>query len=347
MTATDHSHTEEPLPERLSREAEVLGALLEVSHRLHPDRLAEVVAREAAAFGLGDACIYVVDLDQRLLVPLRREGVPEREPLEVDATLAGRAFRTEQVLEGGVDDGDGGATVDATAPGESGRRRLWVPILDGAERLGVLAVTLDGRDEALERACRHVASVVGELIVSKSAYGDGLLMARRTREMDLAAELRWAMLPPLSFTGERVGIACVLEPAYEVAGDSFDYAVNDGLLHLAVMDAMGHGLEASRMANLATGAYRLARRRGLDILATHQLMDEAVQDQFVDEGFVTAQLATLDTHDGRLQWLNAGHPQPLLLRGGTGGPGAAVPGDASAWSRRPAVVAGHGEPRAR
>ncbi len=70
------------------------------------------------------------------------------------------------------------------------------------------------------------------------------------------------------------------------------------------------------MANLATGAYRLARRRGLDLLATHRLIDEAVNDQFGDEGFVTAQVATLDTRDGSMQWINAGHPEPVLLRGG-------------------------------
>ena len=70
------------------------------------------------------------------------------------------------------------------------------------------------------------------------------------------------------------------------------------------------------MANLATAAYRLARRRGLDLPATYRLMDEAVRDQFGDEGFVTAQLATLDTCAGTLNWLTAGHPQPLLLRRG-------------------------------
>ena len=164
--------------------------------------------------------------------------------------------------------------------------------------------------------CEGLADLVAELIVSKAQYGDIVTVARRGQDMTLSAKLRWAMLPPLTFTGEHVGIACQLEPAYEVAGDAFDYAVNDGILHLAVMDAMGHGLEASRMANLATGAYRLARRRGLDLLATHQLMDEAVRDQFGDEGFVTAQVASLDTRDGTLQWVNAGHPQPLLLRNG-------------------------------
>jgi serine phosphatase RsbU (regulator of sigma subunit) len=134
--------------------------------------------------------------------------------------------------------------------------------------------------------------------------------------MTLAAELRWAMLPPLTFTSEAVSVACVLEPAYEVAGDAFDYAVNDEVLHLAIFDAMGHGLEASRMANLAVGSYRHSRRQGLDLLETFTAMDAVVAEQFGPDQFVTGQLARVDLGTGWLWWVNAGHPRPMLLRRG-------------------------------
>jgi len=45
-------------------------------------------------------------------------------------------------------------------------------------------------------------------------------------------------------------------------------------------------------------------------------MDSAIADQFGPERFVTAQMARLDVSSGLLQWVNAGHPAPLLLRGG-------------------------------
>jgi hypothetical protein len=53
-----------------------------------------------------------------------------------------------------------------------------------------------------------------------------------------------------------VAVAGILEPAYRAAGDSFDYALNDSILHLAVIDAMGHDLDASAMATIAIGAFR-------------------------------------------------------------------------------------------
>jgi len=42
----------------------------------------------------------------------------------------------------------------------------------------------------------------------------------------------------------------MLQPAYRVAGDSFDYALNGNILHAAVIDAMGHGLDAATMATV-------------------------------------------------------------------------------------------------
>ncbi len=142
------------------------------------------------------------------------------------------------------------------------------------------------------------------------------MLARRLRDTDLAAEMRWSMLPPLTFTNDRVAVAGMLEPAYEIAGDAFDYAVNGDVAHLAIVDAMGHGLEASRMANLAVGSYRHSRRRGLDLIETFTAMDAVVADQFGQERFVTGQLGRLDLGTGLLRWVNAGHPRPLLLRDG-------------------------------
>lgn len=279
------------------------GRLLELSHTLAPDALAWVVADLAAEVGLDDLVIHLVDLDQRLLLPLdRRPGEPAGEPLDIDATIAGRAFRTETVLE-------------VEAPGDERRRRVWVPLMDGTERLGVMSLTTYPLTDLSSARCRHLAAIVSELIVSKVQYGDRLVNAKRRRPMELAAELRWEFLPPLSFTGPRIAISGILQPTYEVAGDAFDYALNGDLAHVAVFDAMGHGLEASRMANLMVGAYRHSRRQGLDLGSTYTTLDRALADQFGAERFVTGVLATLHCGTGELSWIIAGHPHPLVLRG--------------------------------
>ena len=56
--------------------------------------------------------------------------------------------------------------------------------------------------------------------------------------------------------------------------------------------------------------------RGRGLLETYAAMDEAVGRQFPEYRFVTALIAELDLDTGRLTWISAGHPPPLLIRGG-------------------------------
>jgi serine phosphatase RsbU (regulator of sigma subunit) len=176
-------------------------------------------------------------------------------------------------------------------------------------------MTLDAVDDNDRRLLRRLAGLVADMIVTKDNYTDQFFQARRSMPMSLAAEIQWALMPPLSMVTPQVALAGILEPAYDIAGDSFDYAINDNILHMAVIDAMGHGLHAAILATLAIGAYRQARRADAGLAELYGLMDAAIEEQFGPEQFVTAQMMRLDIATGRLQWVNAGHPAPLLIRG--------------------------------
>ena len=274
----------------------LLGHLLDASHGLAPDEVVAAAAEAGRALDAEDLAIYLVNYDQTLLVPLP-DGA-DRTPLEIDTTLAGRAFSAVAVQE--ADTGSG--------------RRLWLPLLDGAERLGVLGLTIPEVDDAVRVRCTWLATYVAELLMSKGQYTDSYFLARRRQPMSLAAEMQWQLLPPLTFVTPRVAIAGLLEPAYAVAGDAFDYALNGDIAHLAVLDPVGHDLTASVLAAVTVGSYRHSRRGGLDLVETYAAVDRTIAAEFGGERFVTGQLAQLDCRTGRLQWLNAGHPLPLLVR---------------------------------
>ena len=275
----------------------VVTAVLLKTASLHPDQVATMIVEAAGALGAWDVDVLLIDLDQRVLRPLAWDDGGADVPVE--GTSAGAAYREQHVI-------DGGAVV--------GGRRLWVPIVDSAERVGVLGVSVaEPVEQVLERFCA-LASLFGEIIMEKSSYGDSIVRRKRSKQMTLAAELRWALLPPLTFASPQIDISGILEPAYEIAGDTFDYAVDGDVAHLAILDAMGHGLTASRIANLAVSSYRNSRRAGEGLAATFVEMDRVVATEIGAESFVTGQLATIRLDDGVLQMLNAGHPLPLHVR---------------------------------
>jgi len=158
--------------------------------------------------------------------------------------------------------------------------------------------------------------VIAALLVTRGQCTDAYTTLRRTEKFSLAAEMQWDLLPPLSLDSGKVSVAGLIQPAYEVGGDSFDYAVNGDTLDFAVFDAMGHGLRSSQLAHLAVSSYRHSRRSGLDLEGTYEAMDAAVAARTEGEEFVTCVIGRLDLIEGHLTWINVGHPLPLLVRAG-------------------------------
>jgi serine phosphatase RsbU (regulator of sigma subunit) len=161
-----------------------------------------------------------------------------------------------------------------------------------------------------------VSSLVGELVVSKLTYGDHITLRKRKQPFTLAAERTWALLPPLTYTSPDVSIAGFLQPPERIAGDAFDYGVTGRVATVAIFDAMGHGLEASRMANHAVATYRNMRRKRTGLLDAMKELDYQIAHEFGDSRFVTAQFASLDLDSGVMEIVNAGHPRPLFMRPG-------------------------------
>lgn len=296
-----------------------LRVLLRSVHLAGPDDLPTLVTSAGAELGAGSATLYLADREQVLLVPLLASVAPTGgpvatagSPLSVDGTLAGRAFQeVRQHTVEGVGEG--------LAQGSERPAVLWTPVINGTERLGVVQLVFGGQvqvDEELAGAARDVASLLAEMVVTRSLYGDAIARARRRQPMTLPAELQWTQLPPQTLVSPRAAVAGVLAPAHKVAGDSFDYAVNGDTLHVAIVDAMGHGLEAALLSVVAIGALRNARRSGLPLADTVRAMDVAVAEQFGPDRFVTGIVGELELATGWWRWSTCGHPPALLVRGG-------------------------------
>jgi hypothetical protein len=150
----------------------VVTAVLLKLASLHPDQVATVIVESAGALGAWDIDVLLIDLDQRVLRPLAWADGGADAPVE--STSAGAAYREQRVIDGGAVEGG---------------RRLWVPIVDSAERVGVLGISLaEPVESVLERFCA-LASLFGEIIVEKSSYGDSIVRRKRSKHMTLAAEL--------------------------------------------------------------------------------------------------------------------------------------------------------------
>ncbi len=242
-----------------------------------------------------DPVVYLADFAHQVLFPLAA-GVAEQ---DVAGTMAGRAFTTGQPVTSQRD----------------GSVRVWVPVVEQTTRTGVLAVTVPRAGPQVLAQAELLGVFAGLVVAAAARVSDVPYVRRRGRAMSLPAGMQWDLLPPLSARTAGALIAGVLEPAYDIAGDAFDYAVNGADLHFAIFDGLGHGIASTLLTGLAVGAYRHARRAGAPVTDMHAAVEAALAGYYDDVSFATGIIARLATGSGRLEWSCAGHPRPLLLRG--------------------------------
>jgi len=247
--------------------------------------------------------LLLIDYDLEVLQRLDPAGgVEPVDSTPVEQAPAGRCFTSQQVV---------------TEPSDSAPI-LYLPVSLRAERLGVLEVVVPGAVAAdLVRALGQIAVLVAYVVRAAEDHSDTFERARRRRPLSLAAEMQWSTLPVRAFSSPEYSLAGQLVPAYDVGGDNFDYAIGPDQVNVAVTDAMGHGLRASMLTSLAVNAVRCSRRAGEDLAEQAMFADQALYGQFGGDQFVTALLLRADTATDTATVVNAGHPHPLRLRGGS------------------------------
>ena len=258
-----------------------------------------------------DVSFLVVDFSGRALIRLGHAGIrsavraqgretAERVPLE--GTAHGRALRDQTV--------DVELLVDEA--------RLIAPVTNRGETIGLLELSLsEPPDQQTLADVALAAHALAYVIIANRRFTDLFEWGQRSVRLSLAAEIQHRLLPG-AFTceGGQFTLAAWLEPAGEIAGDSFDFAMERDALHLSMTDAMGHDVRAAMLATLVVGALRNTRRAGLGLAEQAHNADASLARYSDGGGYVTGQIARVDLRTGSASIVNAGHPHPLRLRDG-------------------------------
>jgi sigma-B regulation protein RsbU (phosphoserine phosphatase) len=155
--------------------------------------------------------------------------------------------------------------------------------------------------------------------------------------LEAAARVQQSMLPKASVTTPHLRTAWTYVPTDELAGDAIGlFLIEDRYLVAYVLDVSGHGVPAALLSVSAMHALEpdppersLLRQLGLngsatadDVRGTIQRpahiaaeLNRRFQADDHDGRYMTMVLCVLDTFDGRVQLVCAGHPPPILLRG--------------------------------
>lgn len=195
--------------------------------------------------------------------------------------------------------------------------RMIAPVTARGDAIGVLELVLPASGAAnLTDVVAAAAHTLAYVITTERRHTDLYEWGRRSSPVSLAAEIQRRLLPG-SQTCEAgpLTLSAWLEPASNVGGDSFDYALDDDRFYLSVTDAMGHQVNAALLATLAVAALRNSRRADQNLAEMARRAATEVRG-YRRGAFVTGLIASVDLSNGHMTLVNAGHPPPLLARDG-------------------------------
>jgi serine phosphatase RsbU (regulator of sigma subunit) len=218
---------------------------------------------------------------------------------------------------------EGDERVDVLLPGalfgeigalSTGRRSATVVALDPTELLVLsLSELREGFAASSELFWQALLLIVNRLravTTRQVAYRD---------EHKALREVQRSLLPDLSQLDAdgAFRIEGLWEPCTYASGDYYDVIPIDARRHLiAVGDVMGHGAESSLMMAIARAQIReLARsfRRTDELLLN---LDGYLRDNAPPKQGMSLVVAVYDRQEHLLEYSVAGHPFPLLFRGG-------------------------------
>lgn len=138
------------------------------------------------------------------------------------------------------------------------------------------------------------------------------------RELNIAArtqhELVPHVFPPFPQRSE-IDLHACLQPARQVGGDLYDYLLQGDRLYFCIGDVSGKGAQAS-LFMAATHYLFLSVASSMPLLEAVKQMNLSLSTDNAQCMFVTFWFGCLDLCTGRLEYVNAGHDSPVIIRDG-------------------------------
>ena len=179
----------------------------------------------------------------------------------------------------------------------------------GFGELGVLTSTFATMTENLIRRDREIAVLNVERL-EKMKMEQGIKMASTIQERFL--------FKPQAKDAHAFDIATVYEPSLQLAGDWYGVHFDEdrGETVMAIVDITGHGIESSMMTPVISVVFQeqvFRKDRAIDMEEFLKRCNSALYGYGSGKSTATGIIAKWTKDDGKLTWLNAGHPQPVAI----------------------------------
>ncbi len=200
------------------------------------------------------------------------------------------------------------------------RSELAVPLIYKGNVVGVLDLEHTRKGYFTEDHMRTLGTLAAQIAVAieNARLYERIAQEENRLERDLAMarELQFRLLPPVCPSPANADIAARYNPAHEIGGDMYDFVqYTGGRVALAIADVSGKGSPAALYAALVSGILRSSAAGEPSAAEMLSLVNTALIERPVEAQFVTMIYAVWDDSQRSIQVSNSGLPRPIICRG--------------------------------
>ncbi len=188
--------------------------------------------------------------------------------------------------------------------------------------LGLVSSLPEQGDPAAVYTIEMLAGMLAQSVSAAQGRARAMWPANLAYELTEAARIQTSILPKESPKLAGWDFSARLQPARETSGDFYDFIpLPNGNLGIVIADVTDKGMGAAMFMALSS---TLIRTYALQYPTLPAFAMGIVNDRILSDTrgsmFVTAFFGVLEPHTGRLRYVNAGHPPPLMVSSTKGKP---------------------------
>ncbi len=303
------------------REAELAAGVPVVPHPDEPghlaDRLEAVLKGGAEAVGCQAAALYLLDEATTQLKLRSCWGLPFARLAEPARRLKGAIADLEAMLGHAVVLNDDVALGHWNPP-EDFAAAVCVPVATPTTLLGTVWFFAERRRDFADPETNMLEVVAGRIAADlerEMLWREGVEGARVKRQLAGVERFQRGQLPTVSPLLDGWELAGWTGQAESVGGDFFDwFGLPDGLLAVAVGDALECGLEAAFAATALKAALRAHAPYHREAQQTLARLNLTLWTGSAGDQYASMFLGLVETATGRISCATAGRPGAILLR---------------------------------
>jgi phosphoserine phosphatase RsbU/P len=201
---------------------------------------------------------------------------------------------------------------------------IIIPIIHNGKHIAFAIIgDIDEEGEGISPTIKHLnfiqtlSNIIIVAIENIRLFNESLKQEALKKELELASKMQNMLIPHTNVLpkNDSIRMTAFYHPHFEVGGDYYDYIVLDkDEVGFCISDVSGKGMSAALLMSNFQANLRALFTHEISLIALVEKLNDRVLHAANGEKFITLFVAKYNFKTKELEYINAGHNQPILYQ---------------------------------